>query len=119
MRSFEEYRVDTNEIIIRSAAKIFEKQLKSPEGRDLEIDGVPVRGIIYNKTNPYSDTEYRTMSVRKDVEVRRGSYILFNNEYYLNTNDMLIIRDSLHTIHKQFFLNIQPVFLISLLFLIL
>lgn len=32
---------------------------------------------------------------------------------------MLIIRDSLHTIHKQFFLNIQPVFLISLLFLIL
>ena len=31
MRSFAEYRVNTNEIIIRSAAKIFEKQLKSPE----------------------------------------------------------------------------------------
>ena len=94
MRSFEEYRVNTNEIIIRSAAKIFEKQLKSPEGRDLEIDGVPVRGIIYNKTNPYSDTEYRTMSVRKDVEVRRGSYILFNNEYYLNTNDIDIYAET-------------------------
>lgn len=94
MRSFEEYRVNTNDTIVRSARKIFEKQLKSPEGRDIEIDGVPVRGILYNKTNPYSDKEYRTLSVSLDTKIKRGSYVLFNDEYYLNTNDVDIYADA-------------------------
>lgn len=94
MDSFEEFRVDTNSVIVRSARKIFAKQLKSPEGRDIEVDGIATRGIIYNKTNPYSDTEYRTLSVSLDTKIKRGSYIFYNGDYYLNTNDIDIYGDA-------------------------
>lgn len=86
MRDFKEFRTNPNDIKIRHGIKIFNKQLNSLEGHDIEIDGVPCRGIIYNHINDLSDNEYRGLNVPLGTEIKNGSYVLYDNEYYINTN---------------------------------
>ncbi len=88
MRTFGEFKTNPNEIKIRHGIKIFMKQLNSPEGQDIEIDGVPCRGIIYNHLNDLSDKEFRGLNVPLGTDIKNGSYVLYNNAYYLNTNTL-------------------------------
>jgi hypothetical protein len=86
MRNFDEFKTNANSIKIRHGIKIFNKQLQSPEGHDITIDGVACRGIIYNHLNDLSDNEFRGLNVPLGTEIKNGSYVVYNNEYYLNTN---------------------------------
>lgn len=89
MRSFSEYNVDFNEKKLRSASKIFEKQLQTSEGSDLIIDGIQERGIIYNDLNPLSeDKEYRELRVRRDLNIKRGGYVEYDKDTYIITSDI-------------------------------
>ena len=56
------------------------------EGHDITIDGVPCRGIIYNHLNDLSDNEFRGLNVPLGTDIKNGSYVVYDNEYYLNTN---------------------------------
>lgn len=87
MRDFKEFKTsNVNDIKIRHGIKIFNKQLQSPEAHDIEIDGVKCRGIIYNHINDLSDNEYRGLNVPIGTNIKNGSYVLYDNEYYINTN---------------------------------
>ena len=86
MRDFSEFKINPNETKIRHGIKIFNKQLASPEGHDIEIDGVPCRGIIYNHINDLGDKEFRALNVPIGTKISNGSYVLYDGDYYLNTN---------------------------------
>lgn len=87
MRDFKEFKTsNVNDIKIRHGIKIFNKQLQSPEAHDIEIDGVKCRGIIYNHINDLGDNEYRGLNVPIGTNIKNGSYVLYDNEYYINTN---------------------------------
>lgn len=86
MRSFNEFKTNPNEIKIRHGIKIFNKQLASPEGHDITIDGVPCRGIIYNHINDLGDKEYRGLNVPLGTKIQNGSYVVYDGDYYINTN---------------------------------
>lgn len=86
MKDFSFLRCTTNCKINNSAKFLYEQQLNGIEGCDVKIDGVPSRAIVYNSINEYSDTEYRVLSVPFDTVIRRGSYVEYDDEFYLNTN---------------------------------
>lgn len=89
MRDFSEFNSNLNEINKRSGMKIFEKQLKSLEGTNITIDEVPYKGIILNHLNDMSDSkEERGLNISLDTIINQGSYVFYNNDYYLTVSDV-------------------------------
>ena len=63
--------------------KIFKEKLRQ-YGKDITIDRTPCIGIIENNQNPYSDNkEDRVLQVGLNTELNRGSYIGYDNSFYL------------------------------------
>lgn len=76
MRDFNEYSSSIVNKQIEGGKKIFKIQLKSAEGRDLEIDGIQTRGILLNHLNDMSTTkEQRGLNVELDTIIDVGSYV--------------------------------------------
>lgn len=86
IRNFNEFKNKPNDIKIRHGIKIFNKQLQSSEAHDITIDGVACKGIIYNHINDLSDNEYRGLNVPLGTKIQNGSYVVYDDEYYINTN---------------------------------
>ena len=89
MKDFSGFNLDLNEVNRRSGIKVFEKQLKSLEGHDIEINEVSTRGIIYNHLNDMSENlEDRALNVRIDTLIKKGDYVRNENEDYLVITDI-------------------------------
>lgn len=89
MRDFKEYKKDFNDLKIRHGEKIFKKQLSSLEGVEILIDGVKVKCLVINDENIYSEKkEFRTICMDKDIKCNHGSYVFYQNEYYIVVTDI-------------------------------
>lgn len=89
MRDFSAFHTrDLNSKLISSGKRTYERQLKRVEATEILINGVEVRGIVYNDINVYTDNEYRTVTVPLEVEFKNGDYVKYMEEDYLNTNDV-------------------------------
>lgn len=91
MRDYKEYKVDYNEIKLRNGEKIFLKQLEGLQGEDVIINNssIPTRALILNVENINNEkNEFRTLCVKKDVELKHGSQILYKGENYLVVTDI-------------------------------
>ena len=89
MRDFKEYKKDFNNTKIRHGEKIFKKQLSSLEGVDITIDGIEVKCLVINDENIYNEKkEFRTVCMDKNVKCNHGSYIVYQDEYYIVVTDI-------------------------------
>lgn len=89
MRDFNEFKSNLNDINLKSGIKIFNKQLQSLEGSDIQIDGVDTRGIILNHMNDMSDSkEDRGLNIPLTTIIKKGSYIKYNEEDYMSISDI-------------------------------
>lgn len=89
MRDFKEYKKDFNKTNVRHGEKIFRKQLKALEGENVVIDGNPCRCLVINDENIYNEKkEFRTLCMDKDEKCEHGSYVFYDNEYYLVVTDI-------------------------------
>lgn len=86
MRNFNEYKNSVIETQIKGGKKIFDIQLKSAEGRNIEIDGVLTRGIILNHLNDMSTTkDQRGLNVSLETPIKKGNFVrdLYEDKIYL------------------------------------
>lgn len=91
MRDYSEYKKDLNAIKQKNGEKIFLKQLEGLEGDYITINRSleQVRGLVINEENINSDKkEFRTLCVKKDVDIKHGDVILYKDEKYLNITDI-------------------------------
>lgn len=91
MRGYSEYRKDFNNEKMRSGEKIFLRRLRGLEGENITVNrsNTTVRGLIINEENINSDSkEFRTLCVEKDVLIKHGDEIIYNDEYYLVITDI-------------------------------
>lgn len=90
MRKFNEYKKDYNALLQAQGEKVFNVQLKGLEGTSVTIDNVEnIHALIQNKDNINSEkNEFRNLCVTKDVNVKHGSYVIYDDEYYLVVTDI-------------------------------
>lgn len=83
MKNYNDYRSPVHDKLYWSACKIFNRQL-NVEGKDVLVDGVPVRALIQTHTNPYNELkEDRKFLCNLDVNINRGSIVNYNNKNWL------------------------------------
>ena len=86
MRDYSNYYPSYKDVVLENGRVIFEHQLEGFEGKDIEIDNVPIRALIQYHTNPLSDAvEDRKLTCWKDVDLKKGSIvkILEDDDNYL------------------------------------
>lgn len=87
MKNYNEFNKSENKKNLDSGRVIFDKSIAKLEGNNVEIDGVGYKVIIRNQENIYSPTkEYRNILFYKDIPCKRGSYVKYNNDFYMVTS---------------------------------
>lgn len=78
-----------NDINVRKGKKIFKKQLKGLEGKNISINGIESRGIIYNHLNDMNtDNEDRGLNVPLDTEIKWGEYVYIEGVPFIVMSDI-------------------------------
>ena len=87
MKNYNEFNKSENKKNLDCGRVIFDKSIAKLEGNNVEIDGVGYKVIIRNQENIYSPTkEYRNILFYKDIPCKRGSYVKYNNDFYMVTS---------------------------------
>lgn len=87
MKDFSLYGFSPNDKILSDAEYIYNMQLESLEGKDVTIDGIPCKVLIYNHLNELNELkEERIISCKINIPFKRGSLVGFENGFYITTS---------------------------------
>lgn len=83
MKDYSNYRPPAKNKLLWSARKVFEKQLNT-NGKDVLVDGVPIKALIFEHTNPLNEDRIdRKFRCSDSTKIRRGSIVEYDNRYWL------------------------------------